>query len=464
MISCLFFQMTSTKVLLRTGFYKVWRPADGIFTSINDMLCEDQYKQVNYMSTIIHLEEALECFQARQLEGRESQDFSMLEGVKIKVIRFSCSKLNDESDYIEHNALSEPKLCDESVLGNVKLTIDSEHFFRTNANKLSKLYLIEIVDMDDYSIARLLLTSKQYGTFPQIDLNSTSSPIYLNGNLLFCLQYNENYEGKNVKYVTEIMVDKDHSDICSFWDACIISTINHEGHKRFRCKRVLDRTFNVCMSLSKEDSLVGIILWILINKRFDLYNKFSDATKRRIFAVHKREQTEKSSCKGNIHSKHSSDWNTCDTESESGSSGSDSYISSDSNADTELNAICDYIAHSFYSSSSTVDIISLQYALDKCEIDTCGPPPTNSEIKACLVLMLKWMKDPLLLHKDVTRRTILLKMIPCEVFLTSKYQSLRICSDVMCPHENYLLCPEVERILYGYILFSLKRWQNEDTS
>lgn len=464
MISCLFFQMTSTKVLLRTGFYKVWRPADGIFTSINDMLCEDQYKQVNYMSTIIHLEEALECFQARRLEGRESQDFSMLEGVKIKVIRFSCSKLNDESDYIEHNALSEPKLCDESVLGNVKLTIDSEHFFRTNANKLSKLYLIEIVDMDDYSIARLLLTSKQYGTFPQIDLNSTSSPIYLNGNLLFCLQYNENYEGKNVKYVTEIMVDKDHSDICSYWDACIISTINHEGHKRFRCKRVLDRTFNVCMSLSKEDSLVGIILWMLINKRFDLYNKFSDATKRRIFAVHKREQTEKSSCKGNIHSKHSSDWNTCDTESESGSSGSDSYISSDSNADTELNAICDYIAHSFYSSSSTVDIISLQYALDKCEIDTCGSSPTNSEIKACLVLMLKWMKDPLLLHKDVTRRTILLKMIPCEVFLTSKYQSLRICSDVMCPHENYLLCPEVERILYGYILFSLKRWQNEDTS
>lgn len=456
--------MTSTKVLLRTGFYKVWRPADGIFTSINDMLCEDQYKQVNYMSTIIHLEEALECFQARRLEGRESQDFSMLEGVKIKVIRFSCSKLNDESDYIEHNALSEPKLCDESVLGNVKLTIDSEHFFRTNANKLSKLYLIEIVDMDDYSIARLLLTSKQYGTFPQIDLNSTSSPIYLNGNLLFCLQYNENYEGKNVKYVTEIMVDKDHSDICSFWDACIISTINHEGHKRFRCQRVLDRTFNVCMSLSKEDSLVGIILWMLINKRFDLYNKFSDATKRRIFAVHKREQTEKSSCKGNIHSKHSSDWNTCDTESESGSSGSDSYISSDSNADTELNAICDYIAHSFYSSSSTVDIISLQYALDKCEIDTCGSSPTNSEIKACLVLMLKWMKDPLLLHKDVTRRTILLKMIPCEVFLTSKYQSLRICSDVMCPHENYLLCPEVERILYGYILFSLKRWQNEDTS
>lgn len=456
--------MTSTKVLLRTGFYKVWRPADGIFTSINDMLCEDQYKQVNYMSTIIHLEEALECFQARRLEGRESQDFSMLEGVKIKVIRFSCSKLNDESDYIEHNALSEPKLCDESVLGNVKLTIDSEHFFRTNANKLSKLYLIEIVDMDDYSIARLLLTSKQYGTFPQIDLNSTSSPIYLNGNLLFCLQYNENYEGKNVKYVTEIMVDKDHSDICSYWDACIISTINHEGHKRFRCKRVLDRTFNVCMSLSKEDSLVGIILWMLINKRFDLYNKFSDATKRRIFAVHKREQTEKSSCKGNIHSKHSSDWNTCDTESESGSSGSDSYISSDSNADTELNAICDYIAHSFYSSSSTVDIISLQYALDKCEIDTCGSSPTNSEIKACLVLMLKWMKDPLLLHKDVTRRTILLKMIPCEVFLTSKYQSLRICSDVMCPHENYLLCPEVERILYGYILFSLKRWQNEDTS
>lgn len=464
MISCLFFQMTSTKVLLRTGFYKVWRPAYGIFTSINDMLCEDQYKQVNYMSTIIHLEEALECFQARRLEGRESQDFSMLEGVKIKVIRFSCSKLNDESDYIEHNALSEPKLCDESVLGNVKLTIDSEHFFRTNANKLSKLYLIEIVDMDDYSIARLLLTSKQYGTFPQIDLNSTSSPIYLNGNLLFCLQYNENYEGKNVKYVTEIMVDKEHSDICSYWDACIISTINHEGHKRFRCKRVLDRTFNVCMSLSKEDSLVGIILWMLINKRFDLYNKFSDATKRRIFAVHKREQTEKSSCKGNIHSKHSSDWNTCDTESESGSSGSDSYISSDSNADTELNAICDYIAHSFYSSSSTVDIISLQYALDKCEIDTCGSSPTNSEIKACLVLMLKWMKDPLLLHKDVTRRTILLKMIPCEVFLTSKYQSLRICSDVMCPHENYLLCPEVERILYGYILFSLKRWQNEDTS
>jgi len=415
------------------------------------------------VSTIIHLEEALECFQARRLEGRESNDFSMLEGLKIKVIRFSCSKLNEESDYLEHNTLSEQDVCDESVLGNVKLTIDSEHFFRTNANKLSKLYLIEIVDMDDYSITRLLLTPKQYGIFPRIDLNSTSSPIYLNGNRLFCLQSYKNYEGKNVKYATEIMVDKDHLDICSNWDACIISTINHEGHKRFRCKRVLDRTFNVCMSLSKEDSLAGIILWMLINKQFDLYNKFSDATKRRLFAVHKREQTEKSSCKGNMHSKHSSDWNTCDIESESGSSRSDSYISSDSNTDTELNAICDYIAHSFYSSSSTVDIISLQSVLDKCEIDNCGYPPTKSEIKACLVLMLKWMKDPLLLHKDVSRRTILWKMIPCEQFLTSKYQSLRICSDVMCPRENYLNCPEVERILYGYILFSLKRWQNEDT-
>jgi hypothetical protein len=56
MISCLLFQMISTKVLLRTGFYKVWRPVDGIFTSINDMLCEDQYNQVNYVSTIVHLE------------------------------------------------------------------------------------------------------------------------------------------------------------------------------------------------------------------------------------------------------------------------------------------------------------------------------------------------------------------------------------------------------------------------
>jgi hypothetical protein len=455
--------MISTKVLLRTGFYKVWRPADGIFTSINDMLCENQYNQVNYVSTIVHLEEALECFQTRRLEGRESNDFSMLEGLEIKVIRFSCSKLNEESEYLEYDNLSERKCYDESVHGNVKLTIDSEHFCRTNANKLGKLYLIEIVDMDDYSIARLLLTSKQYAIFPQLDWNSTSSPIYLNGNRLFCLKYNENYEGKNVKYATEIMVDKDHSDICSYWDACIISTINHEGHKRFRCKRVLDRTLNVCLSLSKEDSLAGIILWMLINKQFDLYNKFSDATKRRLFAIHKREQTEKSSCKVNIHSKHSSDWNICDVESESGSSRSDSIISSDSNTDTELNAVCDYIAHSFYSSSSTVDIISLQYALDKCAIDTCGSPPTKSEIKACLVLMLKWMKDPLLLHKDVDRRIILLKMIPCEEFLTSKYQSLGICSDIMCPHENYIICPEVERILYGYILFSLKRWLNEDT-
>lgn len=456
--------MTSTNVLLRTGFYKVWRPADGIFTRTNDMICEDQYKQVNCVSTIVHLEEAFECFQERRLEGRESQEFSILEGVKIKVIRFFCSKLNEDSDFLENNTLSEQNFCDESVLGNVKLTINPEHLFRTNANKLGKLYLIEVVDMDDYSIVRLLLTSKQYGIFPQIDLNSTSSPIYLNGNRLFCLQYYKNYEGKNVNYVTEIMVDNDYSDICSYWDACIISTINHEGHKRFRCKRVLDRTFNMCMPLSKEDSLAGIILWMLIHKQFDLYNKFPDATKRRLFAVHQRVQTEKSSDEGDIHSKQSSDCNKCDIESESGSSRSDSYISSDSNTDTELNAICDYIAHSFYSSSSNFDIISLQHALHKCETDTCGSPPTKSEIKACLVLMLKWMKDPQLLHKDVSRRTILLKMIPCEEFLTSKYQSLRICSDVMCPHENYLLCPEVERILYGYVLFSLKRWQNEDTT
>jgi hypothetical protein len=56
----------------------------------------------------------------------------MLEGLEIKVIRFSCSKLNEESEYLKYDNLSERKCYDESVHGNVKLTIDSEHFCRIN--------------------------------------------------------------------------------------------------------------------------------------------------------------------------------------------------------------------------------------------------------------------------------------------------------------------------------------------
>ncbi|VDI51612.1 Hypothetical predicted protein [Mytilus galloprovincialis] len=447
-----FIRMTSTKELLRTGFHRIWRPHNGKLSNLTD-IPEQQYMECVNLTTVKHLDTSLKCFRNEKLEAKIYKDFSVLESKDINAVCFYCDGTNSENGDFDKNTFY-----DQSSHGGVKLMVDAKYMMNNVSNW--NIYFIEVIDMDFYSVARLLITTAQYETFPKLDIYTRNAPLYQDKNKLYCLSCHENYVGKIVKYIVEIIIEDEVLTKIPYWNELTVSAIKHEGHRRFKCKRVLDREKSICMLVSKEDCLAGIIAWMVVRKRLNVYNKFDYTTKRRLSAVHSVIKT-KYPPRTPVSDDDDSQMSISDIECESENSSISTENSLHFDMDTKLNAVCDYIANTFYSSNSSIDVTSLQCALENCDFNVTFP--TKTEIMACLVLVLKSVNDPLLLYEEEYRRKIILGMIPCVRFIKQKYQSLPECKHEWCVHDDYIKCPDVERTLYGYLLYTLERWQNEDS-